>query len=231
MIIYTLYSEHHHKQLPRFIARLMLKSWPTLGGASATADISPVAAKHLSLHAPIMQPPPPPPRPTLSSTSSVDSQQPQQSRGQIRVKLIQARSLNVRSVHARPYVVVQFESNEFVSRDPIPESDKEAKGTPTSRTATPFTPDSQSRRSSSSAINALNGIRDAEAAARARKDSGSSPSSSLISSAAKALAGHHRQNSNGSITNGVGGLSLAFGGGLFSRLSAHSPVWKHEVSL
>jgi hypothetical protein len=228
MIIYSLYSDHHrhhHKQLPRFIARLMLKSWPVTPGPivfpSATADISP-----LSLHAPviIMQPPPTPR--TLSA--SVVSQHPQQSRGQIRVKLIQARSLNVRSVHARPYVVVQFESNEFVSRDPIPESDKEVKGTPTSRTATPFT---QSRRSSSSAVNALNGIRDAEAAARARKDSGPSPSSSLISSAAKALAGHHRQNSNGSTSNGVGGLSLAFGGGLFSRLSAHSPVWKHEVSL
>ncbi|KAI6106744.1 hypothetical protein EV401DRAFT_503036, partial [Pisolithus croceorrhizus] len=50
------------------------------------------------------------------------------SKGQIHVKLISARGLSVTSVHARPYVVVQFEQNEFVSRDPTDEMDKEVKG-------------------------------------------------------------------------------------------------------
>lgn len=50
------------------------------------------------------------------------------SRGQIHVKLIQARALNVHSSGARPYVVVQFEQNEFISRDPTDDADKEVKG-------------------------------------------------------------------------------------------------------
>ena len=76
-----------------------------------------------------------------SSSSSV-------SRGQLHVKLIQARGLNVHTVNARPYVVVQFEQNEFVSRDPIHELEKEVKGTATNL----------SRNSSSSALSALGAI-------------------------------------------------------------------------
>ncbi|KAH7343931.1 kinase-like domain-containing protein [Rhizoctonia solani] len=52
------------------------------------------------------------------------------SRGQLHVKLIAARGLNVSSPKARPYVVVQFEQSEFVSRDPIPESDAPVRGVP-----------------------------------------------------------------------------------------------------
>ncbi|EUC67414.1 Serine/Threonine kinase catalytic domain protein [Rhizoctonia solani AG-3 Rhs1AP] len=50
------------------------------------------------------------------------------SRGQLHVKLIAARGLNVSSSRARPYVVVQFEQSEFVSRDPIAESDAPVRG-------------------------------------------------------------------------------------------------------
>ncbi len=53
-----------------------------------------------------------------------------QSRGQIHVKVIQARGLSVRSIQSKPYVVAQFENNEFISRDPIPDNEKEVKGTP-----------------------------------------------------------------------------------------------------
>lgn len=52
------------------------------------------------------------------------------SRGQLHVKLIGARGLNVNSARARPYVVVQFEQSEFVSRDPIAESDAPVRGVP-----------------------------------------------------------------------------------------------------
>ena len=70
---------------------------------------------------------------THSSTSTTSSLNGNSgpSRGQIHVKLISARGLNVRSVKARPYVVVQFEQNEFVSRDPTEETDKEIKGVAT----------------------------------------------------------------------------------------------------
>lgn len=83
-----------------------------------------------------------------------------QSRGQLHVKLIQARGLNVKSVQSRPYVVVQFENNEFVSRDPISDKEKEVKGV-----AQPL-----SRNNSSTALTSLaaSGIARAfEAASRA----------------------------------------------------------------
>ncbi|KIM90639.1 hypothetical protein PILCRDRAFT_29795, partial [Piloderma croceum F 1598] len=119
------------------------------------------------------------------------------SKGQIHVKLIQARGLNVRSINARPYVVVQFEQNEFVSREPTDETDKEVKGTPTNL----------SRNGSSSALSALSAIgsRAMPDASKFVRSGGSSPSSSGVS-------------------------SLAALNNLFGRLSAHNPVWKHEVS-
>ncbi|KAG8898490.1 hypothetical protein FRC00_002757 [Tulasnella sp. 408] len=83
-----------------------------------------------------------------------------QSRGQLHVKLIQARGLNVKSLQSRPYVVVQFENNEFVSRDPISDKEKEVKGV-----AQPL-----SRNNSSTALTSLaaSGIARAfEAASRA----------------------------------------------------------------
>lgn len=124
------------------------------------------------------------------------------SKGQIHVKLIQARGLNVRSVNARPYVVVQFEQNEFVSRDPTDEMDKEVKGIATNL----------SRNGSSNAISALAAIGSRtlpDPSKRAKNSTGTSPSSTA--SLAK---------SNEASPNTI-----------FGRLSAHNPVWKHEVSL
>ncbi|GAW01847.1 kinase-like protein [Lentinula edodes] len=167
-----------------------------------------------------MQLPPPPardksrPSPNKSSATSssatqaspmITSSAPKEastpiSRGQIHVKLIQARGLNVRSMAAQPYVVVQFEQNEFVSRNPTDETDKEVKGTATSL--------SLSRPSSSNAINALAAV-DAAVKRRSRGSSGSKDNSPVSS---------------------VGSKTSALNGGLFGRLSAHNPVWKHEVS-
>lgn len=195
----------------------------TPGGSSFNPSALPTTS--LSLHAPVfnMQQPPPPKRSTAPSTPATSSPSPSvssstngvstptstvssasassasmsssgPSKGQIHVKLIQARGLNVRSSNARPYVVVQFEQNEFVSREPTDETDKEVKGV-----ATP------SRNSSSTALSALGAINN-KATSRAGSAKGT-PSSSFSTS--KPLA------------NGVFG----------SRISAHNPVWKHEVSL
>lgn len=54
----------------------------------------------------------------------------QSSRGQLHIKVIQARGLRVHSSSSKPYVVVQFENNEFISRDPISDKEKEVRGTP-----------------------------------------------------------------------------------------------------
>jgi hypothetical protein len=143
--------------------------------------------------------------PTQSTASSSSS------KGQIHVKLISARGLNVSSLDSRPYVVVVFENNEFVSRDPTNEGDKEVRGIATNL----------SRTSSSIAISALGAVGykavAQEAALRTRRQS---PVSSSSSNSAK---------SSLSIP-GVSG-SRTPSNGLLGRMSAHNPVWKHEVSL
>ncbi|GAA6060492.1 hypothetical protein JCM10212_007123 [Sporobolomyces blumeae] len=49
-------------------------------------------------------------------------------RGKLLVKLISARHLSPPSIHSRPYVVVTFDNNEFVSREPIHEEGEEVTG-------------------------------------------------------------------------------------------------------
>lgn len=133
------------------------------------------------------------------------------SKGQIHVKLISARGLNTSSLKSRPYVVVVFENNEFVSRDPAYEDDKAVRGVATNL----------SRTSSSIAISALGavGYRPAaqEAASRTRRQS---PVSSSSSNSAKSSLS----------VPGVSGTRTP-SNGLLGRKSAQNPVWKHEVSL
>ena len=49
-------------------------------------------------------------------------------RGKLFVKLISARRLSAPSSASRPYVVVTFDQNEFVSREPIHEEEEEVTG-------------------------------------------------------------------------------------------------------
>jgi hypothetical protein len=110
--------------------------------------------------------------------------------------------LTVRSIHSRPYVVVEFEQNEFVSRDPTDEMDKEVKGIATAL----------SRVSSSNALSALSAVGIARLPGKI--SAGNSPSSSVPSSSR------------------LVSINLpSTTPGLFGRLSPHNPVWKHEVSL
>jgi len=211
-------SYHHHL--------LHTHSLPSVSthGPLTPSGILPAAlpTTHLSLHAPefnMQQPPVPAHKrqqpvksPSASSNNSLASSS---SKGQIHVKLIQARSLHVRTLHARPYVVVQFEQNEFVSRDPTNETDKEVKGTATNL----------SRNGSSNALSALGAIGSKVVfdSIKRTKDSASSSSSSTSSSrhpssSVAALPNHHSTIANLNNT-------------LFGRPSAHNPVWKHEVSL
>lgn len=166
-----------------------------------------IASPTTTLHAPIfniMEPP----KPKSKPPSSLPSPKPQTSgpsKGQIHVKLIQARGLNVPSLHARPYIVVQFEQNEFVSRDPTDETDREVKGVATTL----------SRKPSSTALASLNAIGNR---ASADKRNGSVTPNGRIpnpqpSAPTKSLS---------SKTNGILGSNIR---------SAHNPVWKHQVSL
>lgn len=129
------------------------------------------------------------------------------------VKLISARGLNVRSSRARPYVVVQFEQNEFVSRDPTDEADKEVKGVAINL----------SRNSSSTALSALGVL--SNKVAPGVGTNGHSNGHGTANGHSNRSNGHTPSSSAGS---GKSGLSAMFGAG---RISAHNPVWKHEVSL
>lgn len=176
--------------VPRSVADLT----PHLFQAQPLTPTSPggslaLPTTQLSLHAPdfnMRQPPPSKQRqPTADKSTKTSSSSTSSgssisnapgptptagpSKGQIHVKLIQARGLNVRSTTARPYAVVQFEQNEFVSRDPIDEMGKEVKGTATTI----------SRNGSSNALSALNAI--GAKVGRGKGSNGSSPASSVSS--------------------------------------------------
>ena len=171
------------------------------------ATKTPIASPTTTFHAPvfnIMEPPKPKTKPPPAQTSP-KPQASGPSKGQIHVKLIQARGLNVPSLQARPYVVVQFEQNEFVSRDPTDEADKEVKGVATTL----------SRNSSSTALATLNAF--GNKAPTDKKNGSLTPNGRVLNS-------QHPTQSKSllSKTNGVLGST--------SR-SAHNPVWKHEVSL
>ena len=152
----------------------------------------PTPTTHLSLHDPFDLPTmlaatkssASPSSSSGSTTQSSASDAAPESRGQLHLKLISARALNIRSVHARPYVVVQFEHSEFVSRDPTDEDDRELRGTATTISR--------------------NVSFESRASARIVHPPPPSATSSVRSS----------------------GIS-----GLFTRLSPHNPVWKHQVSL
>uniref|UniRef100_A0A0W0FC39 Agc akt protein kinase n=1 Tax=Moniliophthora roreri TaxID=221103 RepID=A0A0W0FC39_MONRR len=147
----------------------------------------------------------------VTKSDSTSSSSTPLSRGQIHVKLIQARGLSVRAPTARPYVVVQFEQNEFVSRDPTDETDREVKGTATN-VSNNSTRHNSTNSTNSNAMNALGAIASNDATRRANSSGSSSKDNSPTSS-----VGSNKSN---------GGP----GAGLFSRLSAHNPVWKHEVA-
>jgi serine/threonine protein kinase len=139
------------------------------------------------------------------------------------VKLIQARGLNVASTLSRPYVVVQFEQNEFVSRNNTDETEREIKGTATTlatATAVPVAPSSNS----SSALSALGAIGSKDAALRASSSRKASPN---VSPASSVSSGKSIGPSSSSSAAAAQGVAPLLGQG---RLSAHNPVWKHQVS-
>jgi hypothetical protein len=190
---------------------------PAVIGLNLTTTALPTT--HLTLHAPDfdMQSPPPPftlasspsrPLPSHSASTSTPSSS---SKGQIHVKLISARGLNAPSINSRPYVVVVFENNEFVSRGPTDEGDKEVRGVATNL----------SRTSSSIAISALGALglraaaQDTPTLTRRQSPVSSSSSNSAKSSLSIPGASGTRTPSNR----------------LLGRRSPHNPVWKHEVSL
>ncbi|KAJ7591316.1 kinase-like protein [Mycena floridula] len=82
------------------------------GRGNLTASAPSVA---LTLTTPVfnMQNPPAPKNNSLTSSATL---------GQIHINIISAKSLNLSSSTAKPYVVVQFEMNDFVGSDPVPTS-------------------------------------------------------------------------------------------------------------
>jgi hypothetical protein len=168
------------------------------------------------------------PAPTTSKSSNAP-------RGQLHVKLIQARGLAVKSALSRPYVVVVYEQNEFISREPTHEGEKEVKGKPN-----PLSRESSSvnviavapTTQMSSAMNVLGGIQKAFDIKPKTAQSTSTKGAGSPEAAIKADAGAGEdpaQSSSRSSSGSSGGSKVAKG--TLSIHNAASPVWKHQVSL
>jgi hypothetical protein len=175
----------------------------------------------------------------VGSTAKAPSHSP---RGQLHVKLIQARGLAVKSALSRPYVVVVYEQNEFISREPTREDEKEVKGKPTilSRqgssvnvnvTTTPTATIAQS----SSAMSVLGGI---QKAFDIKPRSSPSPPNATITHpgvvADSPEEGRGAQSSSRSSSGSSGGSKVIknqSGSPPQSIHNATNPVWKHQVSL
>ncbi|KAG9126831.1 hypothetical protein FRC07_001783 [Ceratobasidium sp. 392] len=153
----------------------------------------------------------PPLRRNHSHTPSVKDKDAQAggnpSRGQLHVKLIAARGLNISSPRARPYVVVQFEQSEFVSRDPIDETVAPLRGAPAALSRV------------NSALNVTAAAAQGTTSGISRVLASATPRSSVSSGSS---TGGQNGNGNGLLTPNPARLG--------STVSAHNPVWKHEVA-
>lgn len=208
-------TAHDFKMKPPPLSRnaTATASIPTLASTPATATSTTTTALDQSSSSVAMSDisgatptPPSAALPQLGASSSG------QSRGQLHVKVIQAKALNVRSVHSRPYVVVQFENNEFVSRDPISDKEKEVKGVP----------QPLSRNSSSTALASLAATGIARAYQSALGGMRQPPTPGATNTTFPTSPAPPTATASGGL--GPGGL-------LFGSMSPHNPTWKHEVSL
>lgn len=152
-------------------------------------------------------------------------------KGRLAVKLISARHLSCPSPASLPYVVVTFDQNEFISREPIHEEGEEATGVAgrkgdgaNSPTAAPVPPDQAK----------LDAAAAAAAEAEASVAMGASPPSGL----GRALALETRRDSVNMVISPPPPAALALPPLDTSapaaepvELSAYNPTWKHEVTL
>ncbi|BGP02319.1 AGC/Akt protein kinase [Rhodotorula toruloides ATCC 204091] len=115
--------------------------------SASTATSSPMTSPSVSARSHSTSPPLPPVSPPPSASTAISRTEPDFSfktqpssltrtkhpsqsapRGKLVVKLIQARHLSPPSSASRPYVVVTFDQNEFVSREPVHEEGEDAIG-------------------------------------------------------------------------------------------------------
>ena len=184
-------------------------------------------------------------QPSTSTTTSPSTHHGGPSRGQLHVKVLQARNLNVSSHLSRPYVVVQFEQSEFVSREPIAsESEKEVKGKagPLSRTSSALALPSLSAAAAGLSGGISRAFESIPRKSRIAPTSAATPPGAIASSHSSSSSSD--EGSGGGAHSGSARPSKTAtprahpdsgaatpGGGLFGVMSPHNPVWKHEVSL
>lgn len=155
-------------------------------------------------------------------------------KGKLSVKLIGARHLSAPSSASRPYVVVTFDQNEFVSREPIHEEAEEVTGVAKLKEESPTrskSPPPPGNGGSSTSRGARN-----EDIAMSSSMGNDKPVGSALG---RALGQHNRNDSGSSQHMGpVTGppepptSSLTPAPPLpLENLSAYNPTWKHEVFL
>jgi len=153
-------------------------------------------------------------------------------RGQLHVKLIQARDLAVRSALSRPYVVVVYEQNEFISREPTHEGEKEVKGKPNplSRQASSLNVTAPASASQiSPAMNVLGGIQKAFDIKPKTTQSNPTKNAETVAKDSAGSGEDPIQSSSRSSSGSSGGSKVDKG--TQSIHNAANPIWKHQVSL
>ncbi|KAK4704769.1 serine/threonine protein kinase SCH9, partial [Phenoliferia sp. Uapishka_3] len=153
-------------------------------------------------------------------------------KGRLAVKLISARHLSCPSADSRPYVVVSFDQNEFVSREPIHEEGEEATGVAISKENGGSSPTATRQ----AAVPPDAAKVDTNGTAKESIPMGSTPTNS--SGLGRALD-RHRNSADMAVSPSAGSSSAlddraaaplvaALASSL--ELSAYSPTWKHEVT-
>lgn len=180
-------------------------------------------------------------------------------KGKLAIKLISARNLSAPSAASRPYVLVSFDQNEFVSREPIHEEGEEVTGIAVVRvegsiTAKSPSPILRTRAGDESGVSnsgVESGIEsdvgDGIGASTVNGDAPkvlSGPAGTLPSSGlGRSLDAYRNENeaaaaAENAIASTPPSLPTISGEGttptaqnVFTSLSAHNPTWKHEVFL
>lgn len=181
-------------------------------------------------------------------------------KGKLAIKLISARNLSAPSAASRPYVLVSFDQNEFVSREPIHEEGEEVTGIAVTReegrvSAKSPSPilrtrvgDGESGVSNGGVASSIeSGGSDASGSSTVNGDTPkvlSGPAGTLPSSGLGRSLDAYRSESEaaaaaGSVTASIptslptisDGSTTPTAQNVFTSLSAHNPTWKHEVFL
>lgn len=162
-----------------------------------------------------------------TSTSSTSSTTTRSSpKGQLSVKIIQAKNLNAPGSDSRPYVVASFDQNDFVSREAIPESEMEVRTLVHGGGGSSSQLHGLAGGGSTATLQSLG-----QTTRPTANDGGGGGGAAPIDKGGQQQPGGLSRSLE-KLRNGTGaGFANRADNDAASAVSAHNPTWKHEVIL